>query len=247
MSKRKSHFRAFTLIELLVVISIIALLVSILLPSLQKAREHAKRAVCGQRLHQCSIALIGYALDYGEKLPPHDNYPYPALPSETVKGSDWCQKHPFIVPYMSKSQDGEYVSAFYESYIIDHEALFCPNQKDTPDASSFTYSIGYHYYGGFTGDGIDGLNAGRWLDRKEKPKMPTRAIDRGEFPLMSDMANHWTSDVYSYDKWYWSHTLQQRDGINMLRLRGNVEWKGLNDSEYSMDRKYNGGTTHYYW
>jgi len=53
----------FTLIELLVVVSIIALLVSILLPSLAKARESAKNAVCMNNLHQIGIASATYAAE----------------------------------------------------------------------------------------------------------------------------------------------------------------------------------------
>ena len=48
--------KAFTLIELLVVISIIALLLAILMPSLQKAKEAGMRAVCLSNLHQLAIA-----------------------------------------------------------------------------------------------------------------------------------------------------------------------------------------------
>jgi len=54
-------FRAFTLIELLVVVSVIALLVSILLPSLKRAREQAKQIVCLSNLKGIAFASITYA------------------------------------------------------------------------------------------------------------------------------------------------------------------------------------------
>ncbi|MCC6579034.1 MAG: prepilin-type N-terminal cleavage/methylation domain-containing protein [Phycisphaeraceae bacterium] len=61
---RTSHFAripsGFTLIEVLVVISIIALLVAILLPSLAKAREAGRSAVCGSRVRQYGIATFMY-------------------------------------------------------------------------------------------------------------------------------------------------------------------------------------------
>lgn len=61
MSTRNS---AFTIVELLVSISIIALLVAILLPSLSSAREAARRAVCVSNLRQMAIGGITGAADY---------------------------------------------------------------------------------------------------------------------------------------------------------------------------------------
>jgi prepilin-type N-terminal cleavage/methylation domain-containing protein/prepilin-type processing-associated H-X9-DG protein len=52
---------AFTLIELLVVVAIIALLISILLPSLNSARDSAKRVVCASNLHQVGLGFVYYA------------------------------------------------------------------------------------------------------------------------------------------------------------------------------------------
>lgn len=59
----------FTLIELLVVISIIALLLGILLPSLNKARELARKTVCKSNLHSYGLALIMYTSDNGGTYP----------------------------------------------------------------------------------------------------------------------------------------------------------------------------------
>jgi prepilin-type N-terminal cleavage/methylation domain-containing protein/prepilin-type processing-associated H-X9-DG protein len=64
---RRAH--AFTLIELLVVISIIALLIGILLPALQRARNSARDVVGLSNQRQFATALFTYATDHKDKLP----------------------------------------------------------------------------------------------------------------------------------------------------------------------------------
>ncbi len=61
--------KGFTLIELLVVIAIIALLMAILLPSLNRAREQTKRTVCGNQVRQQGMSLLMYAQENEGKMP----------------------------------------------------------------------------------------------------------------------------------------------------------------------------------
>ncbi len=69
-SPRQAGRQAFTLIELLVVVAIISLLVSILLPSLNRAKELARATKCLANLRSIGLALAMYQLDNDGRLPP---------------------------------------------------------------------------------------------------------------------------------------------------------------------------------
>jgi prepilin-type N-terminal cleavage/methylation domain-containing protein len=71
MNQRASR-RGFTLIEMLVVIAIIAMLIGLLLPAVQRVRETANRSACTNNLHQIAIAVLSYEHDYNA-LPPSRN------------------------------------------------------------------------------------------------------------------------------------------------------------------------------
>jgi prepilin-type N-terminal cleavage/methylation domain-containing protein/prepilin-type processing-associated H-X9-DG protein len=84
--------RAFTLIELLVVISIIALLLSILLPSLQKAKAKSRAVICRSNINQLIKGFLSYSIDNKDRLPNYSNWENPYTPSEW-----WFNK---IIPWI---------------------------------------------------------------------------------------------------------------------------------------------------
>ncbi|MDB5289988.1 MAG: hypothetical protein JWL69_1229 [Phycisphaerales bacterium] len=90
IARRKCRNVGFTLVELLVVIGIIALLISILLPALQRAREHANQIKCASNMRQIGQALAMYV---GE----NKNFlPVPALIGDTGPTVYW-----FAFPMLS--------------------------------------------------------------------------------------------------------------------------------------------------
>jgi len=91
---RNRKNKAFTLIELLVVISIIALLLAILMPSLQKAKEAGMRAVCLSNLHQLTIAWATYASSNDDKIISAYTRSGPGDPTVAPGENGWVRWNP---------------------------------------------------------------------------------------------------------------------------------------------------------
>src|SRR5262245_43532709 len=92
--------RAFTLIELLVVIAIIAVLIGLLLPAIQKAREAAARAQCSNNLKQMGLALHAFH-DANQFLPPGLTRNIPAGGNADSSSPVFYWSY-FILPYVEQ-------------------------------------------------------------------------------------------------------------------------------------------------
>ena len=91
----KRRVTAFTLVELLVVIAIIGILVALLLPAIQAAREAARRSQCANNLKNIGLALINYA-DVNKRLPPATPL---IMATGEATGGTWVVK---IWPYIEE-------------------------------------------------------------------------------------------------------------------------------------------------
>lgn len=187
--------RGFTLVELLVVIAIIGVLVALLLPAVQAAREAARRAQCSNNLHQVGIGAQNYMATRNALPPGYDRTLEDALDNRRafVKGGLFAE----LMPYMEQqSAYDQIIFDYYDRglpYFEDPardapvDALVCtswPYDKVVTDAApNFEYRLGSIVT--YTG------MAGAEQNRGEKlvPSVEGSIPDNGAFLMGEELLN----------------------------------------------------------
>jgi len=167
VSPRKIR-RGFTLIELLVVIAIIAILISLLLPAVQQAREAARRSQCKNNMKQIGLALHNY-LDTHKVFPP--GYVARGVTSTDMAGAEAAGGGPgfawglFILPFVDQAALYNHFD-FSENSTDSHNAehgeetintFLCPTDsaptKFVVNDGTTNYTLGFANYVGVFGYG----------------------------------------------------------------------------------------------
>src|SRR6266404_808405 len=128
---RRHCLSAFTLVELLVVIAIIGVLVALLLPAVQAAREAARRSSCQNNLRQIGVAFHNF----------HDvNNAFPPL--RLAGGDGWATCFVMIMPYVEQQSlyDRWDLTLRYSQQNVQAQqpqikTYYCPGRRSPKDLS----------------------------------------------------------------------------------------------------------------
>ncbi len=191
---RKGLGPGFSLVELLVVIATIALLLSILMPSLGRARSMAMRLKCAHNLRQIDMAMHLYLSGND------DTYPCTQDPvSEDPNNPYWLWMgrgwRAFVEPYLETNINKDNPSV-----------LFCPQdrtEKDEYEATSYAYSMAFYH----SPEQIDDMNSpsDTYDKNKVQPSVPQRCSNVAK-PSGKILVGEWNSNHYrikSKDPGWW--------------------------------------------
>lgn len=147
--RRHHHSRAFTLVELLVTIVIIAILVSMLLPAIAKAKAKSQTIACASNMKNWAYATQLYVDDFNDTLPPFGD-----LSSDYTKPF-W---HAKLAPYVMKAAAQ---TVFHDTAIFRDDLRRCPGgrrekrrQTESSNTNRWNTWIGAHF--GYIGKPLSG-------------------------------------------------------------------------------------------